>query len=225
MFFGATLLFVATALLWTACSSSSSTSARLVHALPTVSGTTLDFLVDGSSVATGITYGTASNYVKVSSGSRHLQAELSNSTTIVADVTPSISSGSFTTMISFLDSTNASNVLVLTDNNSAPPSGDFNLRVINLCPAVGAQDVYIVPPGTSPSSTTATFTNLAVGGASSYSSNAAGDWEVIFTVPGQPFNIGGDSGTLSFSSGQVRTLLFLNNPGGGVETQLLTDAH
>jgi hypothetical protein len=226
MFFGATLLVVATALLWTACGSSSKTSARLVNALPTLgSGSGLDFLVDGASVATGVAYGTASTYASVSSGSRHLQAQVTGTTTIVADVTPSIDSGTFTTMVSFLDSTNANNVLVLTDNNGTPPSGDFNLRIINLCPGVGAEDVYIVTPGTSPNSTTPTFTNLAVGGASNYSSNAAGNWEVIFTTPSQPTFVNASSGSLSFSTGQVRTLLLLNNPGGGVETTLLTDSH
>ena len=38
--------------------------------------------------------------------------------------------------------------LVLTDDNSAPASGDFKIRIVNASPNLGPADVYIVTPGT-----------------------------------------------------------------------------
>ena len=224
MLFGAGLILAASSFfLWTACGSSSgNANVRLVNALPTQ--TDLDFLVDSKSVATSIAYGTASSYVGVSSGSRHLQGQVTGSTTIVADTTTTVNSSTYTSLVSFLDATNSNNLLVLTDNNAAPPSGDFNLRVINVCSGLGTQDVYVVASGTDLNSVSPTFSSLAVGGVSSYTSQAAGTWDVVFTSPS--FKVPNqDSGALVFTSGQVRTLLLLNVPSGGFETTLLTDSH
>ncbi len=59
----------------------------------------------------------------------------------------SFASGSDTTVISYNFSSSIAN-LVLTDNNSAPASGDFKIRLINASPNLGPTDVYIVTPGT-----------------------------------------------------------------------------
>jgi hypothetical protein len=47
---------------------------------------------------------------------------------------------------------------------------------------------------------------------------------VFFTSPGQK-SISLDSGKLTFSAGQIRTLLALNNPSGAFMSTLLTDAN
>ena len=201
-------------------SSSSSTKIRMVNAMP--DETSLDLLVDTKSAATGVSYGAASSYQSVSSGSRQLQVEATGLTTILIDRTDSLASGSSNTLASLNLSSNVSSIL-LSDDNSAPTSGNFKLRIVNASPGMLAQDIYVVPDGTNFSSVDPTFPNLGFGIASDYLSLAAGDYDVIFTNPGEKVLFNLNSGKLTIASGQIRTLLGLNNPSGGFESTLLTD--
>ena len=201
------------------CGSSSNARIRLVNAMPDESG--LDLLVDSQSVATGVGYGTASGYSSVSSGSRHLQVEPTGTSIPIIDTTASATSGSYLTLISLNYSNNISSA-VLTDDNSAPTSGNFKLRIVNASPGMGTQDVYVVAPGTDITSLSPTISSLSFGVASSYNTLAGGDYEVFFTNPGQKF-INRDSGSLSFSAGQIRTILALNSQSGGFTSAVLAD--
>jgi Domain of unknown function (DUF4397) len=202
-------------------SSSDSAKLRLVNATPDESG--LDLLVDTKSVATGVGYGAASSYVSVQSGSRQLQVEPSGTTTTLFSRTDTFSSGNSMTLVSLNFSFDISSLL-LTDDNSAPASGNFKLRIINASPGMGAQDVYVVTAGTPINSVSATFSSLAFGNAAAYLTLAAGDYEVFFTEPGTQI-VSLDSGSLTFSSGQVRTMLALNNPSGAFMSTVLSDAN
>jgi hypothetical protein len=203
------------------CGSSSNAKIRLVNATPDENS--LDLLVDTKNVASGVGYGAASAYASVSSGTRHLQVEPSGTTDVLIDTSSSIGSGSNLTLVSLNFSFNISSVL-LTDDNSAPTSGNFKLRIFNASPGMGAQDVYVVTFGTDINSVDPTFSSLGFGSAAAYGTLTAGDYEVFFTAPGQKF-INLDSGKLTFSAGQVRTLLALNNPAGAFVSALLTDAN
>jgi len=193
----------------------------LVNATPDEGG--LDLLVDTKNVASSVRYGAASAYSSVGSGSRQLQVEPTGSTTVLIDRTDSVSSGANLTLVSLNFSFNISSIL-LTDDNSAPTSGNFKLRIFNASPGMGPQDVYLVTFGTDINSVDPTFSSLGFGSAAAYSTLAAGDYEVFFTPPGQKF-INLDSGKLTFSAGQIRTLLALNNPAGAFMSTLLADAN
>lgn len=218
----AIFVLVALSLLMMGCGGSSSKAKlRLINATPDIAG--FDLLVDGTSVATSVGYGSASAYVSVSPGSRHLQVEPSGTTNVEIDTTQSIGSGSNLSLIT-LNYSGSISAALLTDDNSAPSSGNFKLRIVNASPGLGPQDVYVETYGSNISSIAPTFSSLAVGSASSYSSLGAGDYEVSFTSPGQKF-VNVSSGKISFSNGQVRTMLGLNVLGGGFETTLLSDAN
>ncbi len=219
--FCAVLGLIALASFTIGCGSSSNAKIRLVNATPDENS--LDLLVDTKSVASGVGYGAASAYASVSSGTRHLQVEPSGTTNVLIDTSSSVGSVSNLTLISLNFSFNISSVL-LTDDNSAPTSGNFKLRIFNASPGMGAQDVYVVTFGTDINSVDPTFSSLGFGSAAAYSTLTAGDYEVFFTAPGQKF-INLDSGKLTFSAGQVRTLLALNNPAGAFMSALLTDAN
>jgi hypothetical protein len=197
---------------------SSNANIRFLNATPDESS--LSLLVDGKSVAT-TTYGTASSYTSISSGSRHLQVEPAGTSTPLIDITATANSSSNLTLISLNYSFNISNV-VLTDDNSAPSSGNFKLRIINASPGLNAQDVYVEPPNTNIGSLSPTISSLAFGGASTYSVLTPGDYEIYFTSPGQKF-INLDSGVLSFTAGQIRTLVGLNGQSGGYTSTVLAD--
>ena len=220
--FCAAVGLIALASFTTGCGSSSSNAKiRLVNAMPDEGS--LDLLIDTKITSTGVGYGAASSYVGIASGSRQIQVEPTGNTNVLFTRTDSIGSGNTFTLVSLNFSSNPSNVL-LPDDNSTPTSGNFKLRIVNASSGMGTQDVYIVTDGTDIGSVSPTISSLAFQNASGYSTLVAGDYRVFFTPPGQKF-INLDSGKLTFASGQVRTVLGLNNTVGGFESTLLTDAN
>ena len=209
---GAVSISVFCALFATGCGSSSA-HIRLLNAIPIQSS--LDMLIDGKNLASSIPYGAASGYVSVGSGSRHLQIEATGSTPFV-DETIKVSGN-----VTIMDTT--SGATVVTDNNSAPASGDVNIRVVNASFNLGPVDVYVVTSGTS-IGTTPTFSSLAVSSVSTYDSVAAGTYQVFFTTPGTA-NVVLSTGSFSFTSGQVRTVVALDGQTGGVTSVVLADVN
>lgn len=191
----------------------------MINAMPDEGS--LDLLVDTKSSASSVGYGNASSYASFSTGSRHFQIEPTGSTTILIDRTDSVGVGNFS-LIALNFSFSPSSIL-LTDDNTAPTSGNFKLRVVNASPGMLTKDVYVVPDGTDIGSVNPTFPGLAFGSSSGYVTLAAGDYRVFFTDT-QKFRFL-DSGKLTFSAGEVRTVLGLDNPGGGFEATVLSDSN
>ncbi|HEY1272064.1 MAG TPA: DUF4397 domain-containing protein [Terriglobales bacterium] len=213
---------VSLALLFTtACGSSGHTRVRFMNASPDVSS--LDFLVDGNAIASNVAYGTASNYMSVSSGSRHVQVEPAGTSSFLIDQNSSFNSATDSTFIAANFSTSIS-ALILTDDNSAPAAGNMKLRLVNAVPAIGPVDVYIVAPGTDINTVSPTISNLALFAESGYQSLPAGSYEAIFTVPGQKF-VYIDSGSLTFTAGQIRTIVALNDQVRGYTMTVLSDVN
>jgi len=202
------------------CGGGGSTRLRMLNAVPDQPD--LALLLDGTSLAGNVAYGTSTGYLKVSSGSRHVQIEPSGGTNVIIDQTLSIGSGTDTTIIAENFSTSPATALILTDDNSAPASGDFKLRVINAAPGLGPVDVYVVAPGTDLNTVSATVSNLAFASSTSYQSLAGGAYEIEFTNVGQKFPVI-DTGSQTFVSGQIRTFVGLNAQGGGFTDAILQD--
>ena len=198
---------------------SSSAKARIVNASPGEGAITAT--IGGTSVASSLDYGTGSSYATVSAGSVSLNVEQSSTSNSVLDETVSLTSKSTYTILLANYSTSVTAV-TLTDNNSSPSSGQFNLRLVQASPGLGAADVYVVSPGTSLSSTAASVTDLNFESASTYLPLAAGTYEIYFTPTGQK-TASIDSGAISFSSEEVRTVVGLNGSNGGFTTTVLDD--
>jgi hypothetical protein len=194
----------------------------MVNAVPDESN--LALLVDGTSVAGTVAYGTSTGYMKVSSGSRHVQVERSGATNVIIDQNITVPSGTDTTIVAENFSSNPSSALVLTDDNSAPSSGNFKLRIVNVAPSLGPVDVYVVTPGTDLNTVSATDSNLAFGSSTGYQSLAAGAYEIELTNLGEKFPVL-DTGSQTFSSGQVRTFVGLNAQSGGFTDSILQDVN
>jgi hypothetical protein len=211
------LLFAFTSL-WVGCGNDNA-KVRIMQASPNES--TVDALIDGKSVATNVAYGTASGYISVSSGSRHLQIEPSGSSTVISDESLNFSSGTNSTVIlsGLLPTLTTLN---LADNRDAPQSGDFQIRLVNVAPAMGAADVYVVAPGTNLLNVSPNVKNLANETASGYLTLAAGTYEIFFTAPNS-VSAFIDTGPITFSDGQVRTVVALDAPVGGFTFSTLPD--
>jgi len=208
------LLAFSAVLVTTGCGSSNA-RVRLMNAF--LGQPSLDMLIANKNVASGVIYGAASGYASVSSGSPNLQIEDTGTSNVLVNQSISLPSGSDNTVL-----TTGSGTVVLRDNNAAPSSGNIEIRVINASATLGTADVYIVPSGTPLIPGSPTFPSLAYQAASAYQTLAAGSYEVIFTQPGQTFAVI-DSNPLSFSAGQIRSIVGLDGQGGGFTTAVLSD--
>jgi hypothetical protein len=199
----------------TACGSSNA-NIRLLNAI--VSQNSLDLLIDGKNVASNVGYGSGSAYISTTSGSHHIQAETSGTTTIVADFgNQNLGSNSYSTAAS-----TGNGPAFFIDDHTAPSSGDVKIRVINASALLqSGTDVYVVAAGSGITGTP-TFASLAYPSASSYTSVGAGSYQAIFTLPGQLFAEYSTSAQ-SFSSGQNRTIVVMDGQSGGLTSTVLAD--
>lgn len=216
------MFLVCTALIAGSCGGGGSTRIRMMNAVPDQSN--LALLIDGTSVDGSVAYGTSTGYMKVSSGSRHVQIEPTGATNVIIDQNIPIASATDSTIIAANFSASPASALVLTDDNSAPASGDFKLRIVNVAPSLGAVDVYVVAPGTDLNTVSATVNDLAFGGSTGYQSLSAGAYEIELTNVGEKFPVI-DTGSQTFVSGQVRTFVGLNAQGGGFTDSILQDVN
>ncbi|HUK23670.1 MAG TPA: DUF4397 domain-containing protein [Terriglobales bacterium] len=213
---------VAVALSASSCGGGGQTQLRMLNASP--GQPELNLLVDGKTVASNLAYGAASGYISINSGSRQIQIEPAGSSNSIINQTLSFGSDTSSTLVVDNYSANVQSV-VFSDDNTAPASGNFRVRVINASPSMGAVDVYVLPAGTSLSGATPLATSLAFGSASDYAGLAAGSpattYNIYFTQPGTTFSYIVVS--TSFTAGDVRTIVALNNLAGGYTTVTLKD--
>ena len=199
---------------------SSNSKLRLVHAVP--DGGAIDVLIDGKNVAPGLSFDTATSYLSVASGSRHVQVFATGTTTnAFFDGTVSLSGGTTYTDVATgfaHDSTVAAPLF--TDNNTAPTSGNIEIRVIHASPTwntfFGGLDVYVVAPGTSIAGVSPTISNLTYKSASTYISVAAGQYEIVMTPVGQKSNDIDIQPSDLDTAGRIRTFVVVDNAGGGI---------
>jgi len=225
------LLLLAGILLNVGCSSSGKTRFRFMNAMPDQNS--LDVLVNPTTntkpTFANVAYGTATSYQAAPAGSQTTELEPSGTSSVIPGSNQSINinSGSDNTVIAF-NFTPSVKIIGFTDNNSTPATNDFNLRVINAAPALGttgpAVDVYVeTPPGTPINNLNPTISGMSFESASEYLALAGGNWEITVTAVGQKFPAFPSTGSLSFSTGQVRTFVILNSQGGGETYSMLSD--
>jgi Domain of unknown function (DUF4397) len=189
---------------------SGGTQVRLMNAFNGESS--LNLVVNNSTVASGVAYGAASGYAGASSGSESVQISSASGTLLNTNL--DISGGNNNTILA--TSLGAS---VFTDNKATPPTNDIQIRAINAAGTLGTMDVYIVPPSTDLSSVSPTAT-LDYRAASNYMTLAAGSYQVEFCLTGSKIPII-NSGALALTAGQIRTVVSLD--GNGFSTSVLSD--
>jgi hypothetical protein len=219
-----TILAFCALLLTLGCSSggsSSGTRLRVMHASPDESS--LDVLIDTKMQGNPISYGTNTGYLSISSGSRHIQLEPIGTTNPVIDQTINFAANTDSTMLALNFAANIS-TLLLTDDNSAPTTNDFKLRLVNAAPIMGPVDIYVVAPGTDLTNVAPNVTSLAFSNASSYLSLPNGTYEIFFTLPGTVASLI-DTGSITYATGQVRTIVALDNQGAGFTSVTLKDVN
>src|SRR6266496_2856074 len=109
--------------------SSSSTNTAQVRVLEAAVGApSVNILVDGATVASNLGYGSATAYLSVKSGSRHVQAVPVGGGSAIFDQTLSISSSAHQTLL-ITGSSSSVQSAVLTDGGTTATAGDGHVRV------------------------------------------------------------------------------------------------
>lgn len=217
----AVFLLTGAVLASSACGGSShKTQLRAMNATPQESE--IDVSLDSNSFASNVAYGTASDYSSVGAGSHTLQIYPPGVATAFIDETISLTSGDKYTVVS-ANVLSSANTILLIDENSTPASKTAELRIVNASPALGTVDVYIVSPGTNLSTVSPTISGLAFEEVSTYQSlTASTAYEVYFTLANQK-TAQIDSGPVTYTNGEVRTMVVLNGEAGGYSLAVLKD--
>ena len=114
--------------------------------------------------------------------------------------------------------------LLLTDGTTTTTTttATGQVRVVNASPTMGPADVYIVNAGSSIGGTTPVAAKLAFNQATSYQSEAIGNYQVFMTQPGTT-NVYLNTGPLALTQSQFQTVVAIDAIGGGFNFIALTD--
>jgi len=190
---------------------------RVVHASPDAPD--VDVLVDDSPVLTGVPYLATSDYLAVAPGSRNLKVNAAGTTTTVIDADVDLVDGiDYTVIASGLVAGIES--IVLEDDNSEPAAGLARVRAIHGAASAPAVDIYVTAPDADLAVETPALADIELGDVADYIEAPAGDYQVRVTPTGTK-TVVIDSGTLTLESGQVRTAIAVDAPGGGAPFDLL----
>jgi hypothetical protein len=190
---------------------------RVVHASPDAPA--VDVLVDDAAALSNVDYLTASDYVELADGAHNVKVNAAGTSTTVIDADVDLADGTDYTVIAsgLLD---AIQPIVLEDDNSTPAAGTARVRAIHGAPSAPAVDVYVTAPGADLEAASPALSNVAFGAVADYLEVPAGDYQVRVTPAGTK-TVVIDSGALTLTSGQVRTAIAVDAPGGGAPFDLL----
>jgi hypothetical protein len=168
-----------------------STDMRSLNAV--VDSEPLDVLVDSDVKVSALAFGAVSANSEFDSGTRDVQVRSSTSQTILNDKSVSFPSGVNNTLMIF-GKRSAVQTLVITDDTTAPSSGHFRIRVMNLSPDTGPVDLYATTDAISssgavvPGATFGTLTGSAevTTGSLRITFTTSGTQDVLFQSAPQP---------------------------------------
>lgn len=173
----------------------------------------VDLNVDSVDVAAGVVYGNGSSInVAARATPQQFLVNITSDTTVLATSLVQVNDKSVYTVILTQLQVGAG-LLVLPDTVTAPTGSTANLRVINASPSAGLVDVYIT--GTDSTLANPVSVNLPIQGISPYVNVPVGAGRVRVTAAGTK-NVLLDIDATALTSGQVRTLLMIDSPGGGL---------
>ncbi len=217
------LALVALCVLAPSCGPNSSTAQyRVVQTIPDAPDN-LDISFNGKPASANVGFGATvpvSGYELGPAASDPIGVFLTGTTTPVINSTPlNLSSGSQSTVL-LTGLYAAPSVIPLPDNNTAPLSGQAEVRIIDASPsAPPSADIYIVAPGSDISHVEPIIPSLLFGQASVYvslpiPSSGVAQIMMIVTASGSKTQLINQSYLLS--NAQIRTLVLVDvSPGGG----------
>jgi hypothetical protein len=205
----------------TSCCASGQPTLRVINAFTAP----VDVLIDGTVVIGALAEATSATASPAAGGHSLILRPVGSSTSVSQAITTT--TGALGTIAVVRSSSGALETAVLDDTNSVVPAGATKVRVLHFAPNAGTLQVFRTQPDyqqpiawqfpfnyqSAPTSLSAPF----------YQSTA-GSWEV--RVWQQPADASGWAGAavkvvLPLTSGEKRTIVILDKPGGGVRIEVL----
>jgi Domain of unknown function (DUF4397) len=192
---------------------STATALRVVNA----AGKSVDLLIDGQVVLSDIGARTIAPRIAFGAGP-HVVKLRSSGTAGGVSVAVTAVSGQTATLAA-LPAADSISVTALADSGAAPVAGRSKLRVIHLAANAPAIDVWRTQPDfQTPIRVMFPFAYKAQ---SSYLQSTPGVWVVWVTPADATTPTLASSGSVTIGAGEVRTLVILDAPGGGVQVKPL----
>jgi hypothetical protein len=192
---------------------------RVVHASP--DAPPVDVYVDGQIALSGIPFGEYTDYVNLPGGQRTFSVFVAGTNTRVADVAAFLTPVLDYTVLAMGFATGGKSpsfrLMLLVDQNSEPVEGFAKVRVIHAAPSAPAVDVYWTKPFLALRGQLPVLTGVPFGAASNYLTVPTGrtaQYQARVAVAGTQ-TVAIDSGRLVLGSQEVRTIIAIDNAGGG----------
>lgn len=190
---------------------------RVVHASPDAPN--VDVLLDDAQVLSEVPYLASSTYLETSAGDHNLKVNAAGTSTTAIDADLTLADGTDYTVIAS-DLVARITPIVLEDDNTEPAAGNARVRAVHGAPSAPAVDIYVTAPGADLATATPVLTGVGFGDVADYLEVPAGEYQVRVTPAGTR-TVAIDSGALTLESGQVRTAVAVDAPGGGAPFDLL----
>jgi len=179
---------------------------RVFNAL--VDGGPVNLTVFTEAIVTGLPFEGITTYQSVDAGQREVKVSIAGGTSTIYDQTTLIVDGAAYTYI-VSGTTAAPLVQVLVDQivqDQPPAAGTFRLRIDNAAITSPTFDVYLTQPGELLASTSPSFSGIAYGTTSTFTTFNAATLQVRFTLPGSKQVIY-DAGPIKFNERTVYQLV------------------
>jgi len=214
-------LTLAASLITLGCGNSNNANVRAVNASPGLTGFTVQ--VGQTGIASSLPYGTegvqpkgqyattdsSGNYREIGAGSNQTVRVYQKPGTALASQKANFLRNNFYTVVT-MSPAPAIHLLTLTDDNSAPNSGNYKLRFIDAGPKAGPVDVYITAVGAHPTGNPV-IGNIQADQVTSYLQLAPGTLQVQITPHGSQ-SIVLLSASFSPAAGSIYSVFFLDPP-------------
>jgi hypothetical protein len=191
---------------------------RFLNAVSTP-GRAVNVRLEGLPFAANVAYDSAAptvgaRYYPVLTGAREMLVQNTADTSVhLVEVPLDIATGVDYTVIAVGPASTVSAV-VLTDDNTAPATGQVRIRAVNVSPSTPTVDVYITSATADIAAMAPTVAGLAFKSAGAYAAMPSGTVRVRFTTAGTKTVIR-DVSLASLAAGAVRTVALLDAPAGG----------
>lgn len=187
--------------------------------------TAVDVLVDGTVRVAALPAASVSPTLGVDVGSRRVELRAAGAAGVTAQVQATASATALVAAQTAVGGT--LQAATLTDTAAVPAPGTAKLRVVHMASNAPAIDIFYFYPAASDSAYRWVFP-YRYGGSTNYNQRAPGPWEVVI-APATPVEGGAPvlgvrtraiaTGTGTLAAGDVRTVVILDGPNGGVRLQ------
>lgn len=194
---------------------------RIVHASPDAPA--VDIYVNGGKVLENLPFREYSEYLSLPAGTYTVEIKVTGTDTTVKQLSVPVQADKDYTAIAVGyagGNQPGFDVMLLEDDNSAPADGRVKIRVAHTAPGAPAVDVYVTTPFETLMGKEPVLTNVPFKAASGYLSVPIGMYQARVAVAGTK-TIAIDSHRLVTWGGMIRTVIAVDNKGGGAPFDLI----